>query len=128
MLRFLTTVSSSASARLYLLLYGKSVGEDSHGNRYYTAKPRPGMKRERRFVMYNGPAEATLVPPEWHGWLHHQTNEIPASDNPLRRWWQRRPQPNLTGTPEAYVPPGHIARGAQRDAATGDYKAWTPPQ
>lgn len=128
MLKFLTTVSSSASIRLFTLLHGKKVGEDVFGNSYYTAKPRRGLKHERRWVLYNGVAEASLVPPEWHGWLHRQTNILPASENPLRRWWQKPPQPNFTGTKHAYVPPGHVTRGAQRDKATGDYQAWSPPQ
>lgn len=126
MLSFLTSVSSSASVRLFTLLNGKKAGQDAQGNVYYTAKPRRGYKRERRWVIYNGVAEASRVPPEWHGWLHHQTDELPGELNPLRREWQQPPQSNLTGTNKAYVPPGHILRGAQRDKATGDYQAWTP--
>jgi NADH:ubiquinone oxidoreductase subunit len=128
MLKFLTTVQSSASIRLATLFGGKRVGEDSFGNVYYSGKPRRGTKRERRWVIFKGEPEATTVPPEWHGWLHHQTDHLPTNDNPLRRDWQKPYVPNLTGTPNAYVPPGHISRGAQRDKATGDYEAWTPPQ
>lgn len=126
MLKFLTTVSSSASVRLLTLLSGKKAGTDSLGNIYYTGKARRGYKRERRWVIYNGIAEASRVPPEWHGWLHHQTDELPAENNPLRRSWQLPPQQNLTGTANAYVPPGHATRGTHRDTATGDYQAWTP--
>lgn len=110
------------------LCSGKEAGRDSLGNIYYTAKPKRGQKRERRWVLYKGAPEASSVPAEWHGWLHHQTNELPAAHNPLRREWQLPPQANQTGTPNAYVPPGHVLRGAQRDKATGDYQAWTPPQ
>ncbi len=129
MLKFLTNVQSSASVRLALLLGGKKVGSDIFGNVYYTKSPRRGLKRERRFVLYaNGGTDASQVPAEWHGWLHHQTNDAPASVNPLRREWQKPHQPNMTGTQSAYVPPGHVQRGAQRDAATGDYEAWTPQE
>ena len=105
----------------------KFVGTDSLGNRYYRAKPRKGYKYERRWVRYNGAPEASLVPPEWHGWLHHQTDENPA-ENPesFRRNWQKPHRPNMTGTSEAYRPPGHISSGQKRDAATGDYEAWSP--
>jgi len=34
--------------------------------------------------------------------------------------------PNLTGTAEAYRPPGHVLAGGQRDKATGDYEPWKP--
>ena len=103
------------------------VGTDQDGNKYYRAKPRKGYKYERRWVIYNGPAEASAVPPEWHGWLHHQNDDVPSNDTPsYRRPWQKPHLPNLTGTNLAYRPPGHILEGGHRDKATGDYEAWTP--
>jgi NADH:ubiquinone oxidoreductase subunit len=102
------------------------VGTDSLGNRYFRGNPRKGYQRERRWVMYNGEAEATRVPPEWHGWLHYQTDVIPADDTGFRRPWQKPHQPNRTGTNAAYRPPGHVLEGGQRQKATGDYEAWTP--
>lgn len=128
MLKALTSVLSTASVRLLTLCSGKRAGQDSVGNVYYTAPPKRGLKRERRWVLYAGAPEASAVPAEWHGWLHHQTDQLPADHNPLRRPWQKPPQENKTGTSQAYVPPGHFYRGGQRDAATGDYEAWTPPQ
>lgn len=103
------------------------MGEDMFGNKYYTAKPRPGYKRDRRWVMYKGAPDASKVPPEWHGWLHHQTDDFPSNDaESYRRPWQQPHAPNLTGTNQAYRPPGHILEGGQRDKATGDYEAWSP--
>lgn len=105
----------------------KCVGTDSLGNKYYRAKPRKGYKRERRWVIYKGKPEASMVPPEWHGWLHHQNDTVPAQDEQsFRRIWQKPHKPNLTGTNEAYRPPGHILKGGRRDGATGDYEAWKP--
>jgi len=126
MLKFLTSVSSSASVRLFTLLSGKRVGQDQLGNVYYSGKPRRGYKRDRRWVIYNGEVEATRVPPEWHNWLHHTTDILPQEQNPLRREWQKPPEKNMSGSTGAYVPPGHVLRGAQRQKATGDYQAWTP--
>lgn len=103
------------------------VGEDQLGNKYYAAAPRKGYKRERRWVMYKGAPEASSVPPEWHGWLHHQSDVIPSEDNEsYRREWQAPHKPNMTGTNAAYHPPGHILEGGKRDSATGDYEAWKP--
>ncbi|MEZ0226619.1 MAG: NADH:ubiquinone oxidoreductase subunit NDUFA12 [Alphaproteobacteria bacterium] len=113
---------------IHTALHGKSVGEDSLGNKYYSGKPRRGTKRQRRWVIYKGDPEASMVPPEWHGWLHHQTNAVPEASSRHRQAWQMPPQPNLTGTGAAYLPPGHTLRGGKRDAATGDYTAWQPPQ
>lgn len=105
----------------------KTVGTDALGNKYYRAKPRKGYNRERRWVIYKGAPEASSVPPEWHGWLHHQTNDVPSeNDLSFRRPWQKPHTPNLTGTNQAYRPPGHILQGGQRDKATGDYEAWKP--
>lgn len=126
MLSFITTVSSTASIRLFTFLHGKKVGTDEFGNTYYCGKPRRQSKRERRWVLYHGKADPTTIPAEWHGWIHHQTNAIPQESNPLRPAWQTSPTPNATGTDAAYRPSGHPAKGGQRERATGDYQAWTP--
>jgi len=60
------------------------AGSDAFGNRYYSASPRKGYNRDRRWVIYKGHAEASNVPPEWHGWLHHQTDEVPADSGSFR--------------------------------------------
>lgn len=108
---------------------GTRVGEDQFGNRYYQGRPITGYKRPRRWVIYKGQPEASYVPPEWHGWLHHQTDAVPSEDSPsFRRDWQKPHKPNLTGTRSAYRPPGHILEGGQRARAAGDYEAWKPPE
>ena len=103
-----------------------AVGTDPYGNKYYRAKPRKGYKRERRWVIYKDEPEASAVPPEWHGWLHHQTDVVPEANTGYRRVWQKPHQPNMTGTTQAYRPPGHVLSGGKRDKATGDYEAWKP--
>lgn len=118
---------------LYTMFNGTKVGTDEQGNRYYRGKPRAhdrfaGKPRERRWVIYKDQPEASQVPPEWHGWLHHQTDRVPGNDNPLRQNWQKPHHANLTGTGQTYLPPGHAARGGHRDQATGDYQVWQPPQ
>ena len=106
---------------------GEHVGTDQFGNRYYRNRRPAGQKRERRWVVFNGgESEATRVPPEWHGWLHHQTSAPPAEQSQWRRNWQRPHEANLTGTAEAYLPPGDTLKGGKRDRATGDYEPWTP--
>ncbi|MBK6896266.1 MAG: NADH:ubiquinone oxidoreductase subunit NDUFA12 [Alphaproteobacteria bacterium] len=127
-LSFFGAQSPAYTMLITLFSSGKKVGTDPYGNRYYEAKPRKGYKYTRRWVVYQGEAEASKVPPEWHGWLHHQTDALPRDDAPsFRRTWQQPHQPNMTGTTGAYRPPGHILQGGRRDKATGDYEAWTPP-
>ena len=125
LLNFLGVMSPAHINLFTAMKRGEKVGEDSCGNIYYRAKPRKGYKRDRRWVMYDGAPEASKVPPEWHGWLHHQTNDIPSEES-FRRPWQKPHQPNMTGTNQAYRPPGHVLEGGKRDKATGDYEAWKP--
>ncbi|HAJ90145.1 MAG TPA: NADH:ubiquinone oxidoreductase subunit NDUFA12 [Rhodospirillaceae bacterium] len=111
-----------------LMTGAKKIGQDSEGNTYYEAKARKGYNHPRRWVIYKGDAEPSRVPPEWHGWLHYQTDEFPADSAPsYRRDWQKPPKANMSGTAVAYHPPGHLLAGGHRDSATGDYEAWVPP-
>ena len=111
---------------MYTLAWGLEVGRDSQGNVYYrTKRSAPGV-REKRWVLYDGKAEASRVPPAWHSWLHYTTNDIPK-DDVGRRWeWQRTHVPNMTGTRDAYQPSGHVRNGGVRPSATGDYEPWQP--
>ena len=110
---------------LHTALHGRLVGRDADGNRYYEEKrKRADYPRARRWVMYAGVVEASAVPPEWHAWLHYTTNE-PLTEMP-RLPWMKPHQANLTGTPNAYRPPGHDYEGGRQPRATGDYEAWTP--
>ena len=116
---------------LHTWLRGEEVGKDGAGNRYFREKGGgrvhpDSIRRERRWVLYEGEAEASRVPPEWHAWLHHTTDEIPPPGGPAKRPWQKEHQPNLTGTDQAYRPPGHTLRGGHRAPATGDYEPWRP--
>ncbi|WP_306046549.1 NADH:ubiquinone oxidoreductase subunit NDUFA12 [Nioella sp. MMSF_3534] len=110
---------STIGTQIYTKRNGQKVGEDDQGNTYY--QTRDG---KRRWVMFNGEAEASRVSPDWHGWLHHTYDESPA-DRPLaHKAWEKPHQPNLTGTMAAYAPSGSL-RQAQ-PAERRDYEAWSP--
>ena len=117
------SVMSNVQMLFFTMRKGELVGKDEYGNKYYRGKPRKGTKRERRWVIYKDKIDASLVPPEWHGWLHHQTDAIPNKDSPYRQKWQKKHVGNKTGTSEAYFPPSFSGK---RDAAVGDYEAWSP--
>jgi NADH:ubiquinone oxidoreductase subunit len=115
--------------QLWTWLYGEFVGEDEFGNRYYRTKGGkidPTLAVERRWVIYNGVAEASKVPPSWHGWLHHIVDVPPTQEETRTYAWEKPHRPNLTGTPAAYRPSGSMLRQGRRPKATGDYKAWVP--
>lgn len=110
--------------RLFTFLHGQPVGTDAAGNRYYQERRLRAGQRQRRWVRFNGPEDATAVPAEWHAWLHY-TVDAPLAET-ARRVWQKPHLPNLTGTALSYRPPGHDYMGGHRAAATGDYEAWSP--
>ena len=98
---------------------GVKVGEDSQGNIFYETKD-----KARRWVIYNGEAEASRIDPEWHGWLH-RTWEEPPTKAPLKhKSWEKPHQENLTGTPAAYAPAGSLRQAQPADRS--DYEAWQP--
>ena len=105
--------------KLYTILCGKPVGQDSFGNRYFQSRRADKDGKRKRWVIYEGMAEPSKVPPDWHGWLHY-TFDAPL---PGRHLWQKGFLPNLTGTDLAYQPPG---KNGKRDKASGDYEAWKP--
>ena len=107
--------------RFYTWRMGQRVGEDDQGNIYYQTKD-----AKRRWVIYNGEAEASRISPDWHGWLHHTFEEPPTVEPLKRQSWERDHIPNLTGTVHAWRPQGSIARSGERQKATGDYEAWRP--
>jgi NADH:ubiquinone oxidoreductase subunit len=107
--------------RFWTWRHGNFVGEDEVGNRYYSER-----NGTRRWVIYNGTAEASAIPPGWHGWMHHRVDTPPPSESYKAREWQKPHQANLTGTAYAYRPKGSILGAPQRPLTDGEYDAWQP--
>lgn len=122
----LSTWMANIQIRLLVWRAARHVGTDALGNRYFEEKKaRKGMKA-RRWVLYRGEPDASLVPPEWHGWMHYNMASPLPEGSEFHKSWQKPHLPNPTGTVQAYRPPGHLFSGGKRDKATGDYQAWTP--
>ncbi|MCY3995241.1 MAG: NADH:ubiquinone oxidoreductase subunit NDUFA12 [Rhodobacter sp.] len=116
---FIWWEGQTLNTQIHTWLNGKVVGKDDQGNVFY--RSRDGR---RRWVIYNGEAEASRIGPDWHGWLHH-TYDQPPTEAPLpRKAWEKPHQRNLTGTAMAYAPPGSIRRGKPKSRR--DYEAWEP--
>lgn len=107
--------------RLFTWRKGQLVGQDGQGNTYYQTND-----GKRRWVIYNGEAEASRIPPEWHGWMHHTVKNPPTEEDMQVKPWEHAHQPNMTGTMAAYAPSGSLRGEAVRSKATGDYEAWSP--
>ncbi|MEM6463317.1 MAG: NADH:ubiquinone oxidoreductase subunit NDUFA12 [Pseudomonadota bacterium] len=116
---------STVGTRFHTWRMGTRVGEDEFGNVYYQGGT-DSEGRTRRWVIYNGPSDASAIPPGWHGWMHHRTDVSPADETYEAKEWQKPHQSNLTGTSAAYRPKGSILNPADRPIVTGDYDAWTP--
>jgi len=98
----------------------KPVGTDEFGNQYFRSPT------DRRFVVYNGVAEATKIPPGWHGWMHHRTGLTPLEEGYVAHPWEKAHMENMTGTALAYRPDGSLLNKGERPRVTGDYDAWSP--
>jgi NADH:ubiquinone oxidoreductase subunit len=106
---------------LMTALQGQFVGKDEAGNRYFRAR-----KGRRRWVLYNGPADPSAIPPGWHGWIHYRTDIAPVDESYEPKSWQLPHSENLSGTARAYRPKGSLLREGERPRVSGDYDAWTP--
>ena len=82
---------------LKTLFFGKFVGKDELGNKYYKSK------NDERWVIYSGDIEATKITSEWFLWIHHTIDKIP-DEKDTKYIWQKKHQENKTGTKESYKP------------------------
>ena len=120
---------ATLNTQLWTWRHGEEVGKDEFGNVYYQTrggKIDPALGVLRRWVIYNGPIEASAIPPGWNGWLHHTYDLPPSKEDYQAKPWQLPHKPNMTGTPQAYRPQGSMSHNGQRASASGDYEPWTP--
>ena len=107
------------NTQLFTWRRGVKVGEDDAGNMFYETKD-----RVKRWVIFNGEAEASRVSPDWHGWLHHTWDEPPTQTPLAHKTWEKPHQANLTGTVMAHAPSGSLRNATPQ--STSDYEAWVP--
>ena len=82
---------------LKTLFFGKLVGKDEFGNKYYK------NKQDERWVVYSNNIEATKITSDWFMWMHHTIDKVP--DNSEKKYsWQKNHLENKTGTKESYKP------------------------
>ena len=98
--------------RLETFFFGKLVGKDSFGNKYY--KSRSG----KRWVIYNGEVDASKIPNEWYSWIHFTKNKIENNHNLEKFVWQKPHLSNQTGTKDSYHP------NKNNNEVNKKYKAW----
>tara|TARA_B100000427_G_scaffold249603_1_gene212770 strand:+ start:478 stop:837 length:360 start_codon:yes stop_codon:yes gene_type:complete len=98
---------------LKTLFFGKYVGKDKYGNKYYKSK------KDERWVVYSNNVEASRITSDWYLWIHHTVNEIPDHDEKNKYSWQKEHSENLTGTNNSYKP-NKISRSSKQKK----YEIW----
>lgn len=120
--------------KLYLKMFAVNVGHDIHGNLYFESKQKDCFGRKERFCFYNGRAEASKIPAEWHAWMHHQKVHISTTGiTHVKRGWQKNHIQTLTGTKYRYLPENHPLYDKSHDlhqcesqSSALKYKSWSP--
>ena len=80
---------------LKTLFFGKYVGSDEYGNKYYKSK------KNERWVVYSNNIEATKITSDWYLWIHHTIDNTP--DNKVTKFsWQKKHLENQTGKKNSY--------------------------
>ena len=82
---------------LKTLFYGKYMGKDEYGNKYYK------NTQDERWVIYSSNIEATKITSDWYMWMHHTLDKIPDY-NQKKFIWQKKHSENKTGTTECHKP------------------------
>ena len=82
---------------LKTLFFGKFVGKDENGNKFYK------NKKDERWIVYAKNIEASKINTDWYLWMHHTVNEVPKLKT-NKYLWQKKHSENLTGTENSYKP------------------------
>ena len=108
--------SQTLGTQLFTWRNGVRVGEDEAGNAFY--QTRDG---KRRWVIYNGEAEASRVSPDWHGWLQRPADPGRADAQALGEAASGKPHRHGGGLcPAGLDPPRRAGRPARlRGMAAG---------
>ena len=99
--------------RIYTFLFGKKVGEDQFGNKYYESKS------GKRWIIYKGEIDATKIPNNWYSWIHFTKNKIENFHEFKKYEWQKPHLSNQTGTENSYHP-----NKSNNNETSKKYKPW----
>ena len=84
---------------LKTLIFGKYVGSDDYGNKYYK------NKNDERWVIYSKNIEAKKITSDWYLWIHHTVDKIPDKHTEDKKYiWQKKHLENQTGTENSFKP------------------------
>ena len=85
------------------MLFGKFVGKDELGNKYYK------NKNDERWVVYSSNIDASKITSDWYLWMHHTIDKIPSKMKKKYNW-QKKHTENQTGSNEMTYKPIKIKK------------------
>ena len=94
-------ITNNLGTLLYSFFYGKKVGQDKDGNKFYIHK----YNLKKKWVIYNKIVDPTSLKVAWQLWLTNNKKEVPADINNNKTYtWQKEKIPNYSGTKHSYHP------------------------
>ena len=106
--------SQTFGTLIYTMFFGKLVGKDEFGNKYYR------NTKDQRWVIYNGEINASKITTEWYSWIHKISKKIPVQEKKFS--WQKSHKDNKTGTNESFK-----ANEISKDKKNfKKYESWKP--
>jgi len=118
-------MNMSLGTLFYTWFFGNFVGLDKLNNRYYCNSKDFNDKKAKRWVIYYGESEASIIPPHWHAWLH-KSIESPPIDYKHKYKWQKEHKSNMTGTSDAYHPNNPPLSKSKTEPIKKEYEKWKP--
>ena len=108
--------SQTIGTFIYTIFFGKLVGKDDSGNKYYQ------NNSGKRWVIYKGEINASKIPSDWFLWIHHTTNDTPSKNKKSKHFWQKPHKENKTGTNDSYKP----NKITKKSKDFKKYETWKP--
>mgnify|MGYP001223751063 CR=1 FL=1 len=107
---------------IYSFFYGKKVGIDNFGNKYFVSKKNP----KKKWVLYKQKKDPTIIPVNWQIWLtaYHENLEVPSDEKTEKHIWEKERKQNLTGTINSYYPTEKIS--GKKNNINKKYSTWEP--
>ena len=115
-------ITNSVGTILYSFLFGKMIGKDKIGNKFFIHRKIKGKK----WVLYKKNIDPTALEVKWQIWLTNtDMNSVNISEE-KNYAWQKTKKANLTGTINSYHPSTSIENGIDNIKKNIKNSIWKP--
>ena len=116
-------ITNNLGTLIYSFFYGKKVGEDKNGNKFYIHK----FNFKRKWVIYNKVVDPTSLKVAWQLWLTNNKKEVPSDINDNKIYmWQKEKVPNYSGTKNSYHPKKYKNLSQKNKKSKSLKEIWSP--